>query len=76
MAWRRIRQRRQQLGLGDQELGEMFAARADLDEAEKEIGILDEQLDESRPRTGGPEQPLELVQGLVGVGALPERVEE
>src|SRR5438034_834219 len=71
-----IRQRRQQLGLGDQELGEMIAARADLDEAEKEIGILDEQLDESRPRTGGPEQPLELVQGLVGVGALPERVEE
>ena len=54
----------------------MIAARADLDEAEKEIGILDEQLDESRPRTGGPEQPLELVQGLVGVGALPECVEE
>ena len=70
------RQRGEQLGLGDQELREQIAARADLDEAEEQIRILDQQLDESRPGPGRREEPLELVQRLVRVGALPERVEE
>src|SRR5262249_50694090 len=48
----------------------------DLDEAEKEIGIFHEQLDEPGSRTGSPEEALELVQRLVGVGALPQRVEQ
>src|SRR4029434_5131873 len=59
-----------------QEVGDMAAARPDLDEPEEEIGILHEQLDEPGPRTGGPEEPLELVQCLVGVGAFPQRVEQ
>src|SRR6185295_20044317 len=54
----------------------MVAARADLDQSEEEIGILHEQLDEPRARTGGSEEPLELVQRLVGVGALPQGVEQ
>ena len=69
------RQRREQLGLGDQQLGEEIAAGADLDEAQEQLRV-HEQLDEPGARPGSREEPLELVQRLVGIGALPQGVDE
>src|SRR5439155_11783340 len=71
-----VGQRGEELGLSDQELGERIAAGADLDEAEEEIRVTGEKLHDARARPGGRQESLELVQRLVRIGTLPERVEQ
>src|SRR5712691_5503617 len=70
------REQGEELGLGDQELRQEIAARAHADEPGEELGAPREQLDEPGARARRREEALELVERLVGVGALPERVEE
>ena len=53
-----------------------LAARAELDEIGEEIRALGEQLEIGGARARRGHEPLELVQSLVGIGALPQRLEQ
>src|SRR5213079_3252963 len=70
------RERGEELGLGDEELRQEVATRTHTDEPGEKLGAVREQLDEPSARAGGRQEALELVERLVGVGALPEGVEE
>ena len=72
----RVGQARQQLGLRQQELGDELAPGAELDEIDEKIRALRQQLEIGRARPGSGDEALELVERLVGVGALPEGVEQ
>src|SRR5205809_3449542 len=52
------------------------AASTHADEPGEELGAVGEQLDEPGARTGSRQEALDLVERRVGVGSLPERVEE
>ena len=71
-----VGERREQLGLSDQQLRQEVAAGAEPHEPGEQLGPGGEQLDVARARPGGGEEPLELVERLVGIGALPARVEQ
>src|SRR3989441_9412787 len=52
------------------------STRTHADEPGEKLGAVREQLDEPSARAGGRQEALELVERLVGVGALPEGVQE
>ena len=71
-----IGERGEEVRLRHQELGEQVAAGTEPHEAVEQVGVGGEQLDVAGARAGRRQEPLELVERLVGVGALPAGVEE
>ena len=69
-------QRGQELGLGDEELGQELAAGAELHQVSDQLRSFGEELEIGGARAHRGHESLELVQRLVGIRALPERVEQ
>ena len=73
---RRVREARQELRLRQQELGQQLAAGAELDQVQQQVGVVGEELQVARAGPHRGDEPLELVQALVGVRALPECLQQ